>query len=109
VVLNLSHALVVDITGVITLGKIKDALALEGIRTIFTGVPEPAYKKMLSLGIVDGSEEAINLGDKLEAVEYAQALAHNDESCAHCIIHEHEILEDQHRIAEINKEGFFYQ
>lgn len=75
VVINLSHAQVVDITGVITLGKIKDSLAQQGVRTIFTGLPEPAYKKMLALGILDGSEEAINRGDKLEAVEYAQALA----------------------------------
>lgn len=106
VVINLSHAQVVDITGVITLGKIKDTLALQGVRTIFTGLPEPAYKKMLSLGIVDGSEEAINRGDKLEAVEYAQALAHNDEACAHQIIYEHMVMEDEHRIAEITEEGF---
>lgn len=106
VVINLSHAQVVDITGVITLGKIKDTLALQGVRTIFTGLPEPAYKKMLSLGIVDGSEEAINCGDKLEAVEYAQALAHNDEACAHQIIYEHMVMEDEHRIAEITEEGF---
>ena len=106
VVINLSHAQVVDITGVITLGKIKDTLALQGVRTIFTGLPEPAYKKMLSLGIVDGSEEAINRGDKLEAVEYAQALAHNDEACAHQIIYEHMVMEDEHRIAESTEEGF---
>ena len=106
VVINLSHAQVVDITGVITLGKIKDTLALQGVRTIFTGLPEPAYKKMLSLGIVDGSEEAIIRGDKLEAVEYAQALAHNDEACAHQIIYEHMVMEDEHRIAEITEEGF---
>lgn len=106
VVINLSHAQVVDITGVITLGKIKESLALQGVRTIFTGLPEPAYKKMLSLGIVDGSEEAINRGDKLEAVEYAQALAHNDEACAHQIIYEHMVMEDEHRIAEITEEGF---
>lgn len=106
VVINLSHAQVVDITGVITLGKIKDTLALQGVRTIFTGLPEPAYKKMLSLGIVDGSEEVINRGDKLEAVEYAQALAHNDEACAHQIIYEHMVMEDEHRIAEITEEGF---
>ena len=61
---------------------------------------------MLSLGIVDGSEEAINRGDKLEAVEYAQALAHNDEACAHQIIYEHMVMEDEHRIAEITEEGF---
>ena len=36
VVINLSHAQVVDITGVITLGKIKDSLAQQGVRTIFT-------------------------------------------------------------------------
>lgn len=106
VVINLSHAQVVDITGVITLGKIKETLALQGVRTIFTGLPEPAYKKMLSLGIVDGTEEAINRGDKLEAVEYAQALAHNDETCARQIICEHMVMEDEHRIAEITEEGF---
>lgn len=106
VVLNLSHAQVVDITGVITLGKIKDSLAQQGVRTIFTGLPEPAYKKMLALGILDGSEEAINRGDKLEAVEYAQALAHGDELCACQIIHEHIEMENAHRIAEITEEGF---
>ena len=106
VVLNLSHAQVVDITGVITLGKIKDSLAQQGIRTIFTGLPEPAYKKMLSLGILDGSEEAINRGDKLEAVEYAQALAHDDKFGACMIIHDHEEREDIHKIAEITEEGF---
>lgn len=107
VVINLSHAQVVDITGVITLGKIKDSLAQQGVRTIFTGLPEPAYKKMLALGILDGSEEAINRGDKLEAVEYAQALAHGDELCACQIIHEHIEMENAHRIAEITEEGFF--
>ena len=106
VVINLSHAQVVDITGVITLGKIKDSLAQQGVRTIFTGLPEPAYKKMLALGILDGSEEAINRGDKLEAVEYAQALAHGDELCACQIIHEHIEMENAHRIAEITEEGF---
>lgn len=106
VVINLSHAQVVDITGVITLGKIKDSLAQQGVRTIFTGLPEPAYKKMLALGILDGSEEAINRGDKLEAVEYAQALAHGDEICACQIIHDHIEMENAHRIAEITEEGF---
>lgn len=106
VVLNLSHAQVVDITGVITLGKIKDSLAQQGIRTIFTGLPEPAYKKMISLGILDGSEESINRGDKLEAIEYAQALAHGDEQCACLIMHEHDEREDLHRIAEITEGGF---
>lgn len=106
VVINLSHAQVVDITGVITLGKIKDSLAMQGVRTIFTGLPEPAYKKMLALGILDGSEETINRGDKLEAVEYAQALAHGDEQCACQIIRDHVKLEDEHRIAEITEEGF---
>ena len=47
-------------------------------------------KKMLSLGIVDGSEEKINRGNKLEAVEYAQAIAHGDEQCACMIIREHD-------------------
>ena len=96
VVINLSHAQVVDITGVITLGKIKDTLAQQGVRTIFTGLPESAYKKMLSLGILDGKEEAINMGDKLEAVEYAQALAHGDEKCACQIMYEHNIVEARH-------------
>lgn len=106
VIINLSHAQVVDITGVITLGKIKDALALEGVRTIFTGLPEAAYKKMLTLGILDGSEEEINRGDKLEAVEYAQAIAHGDACTQHEIIVEHHMREDAHIIAEITEEGF---
>ncbi len=93
VVINMSHAQVVDITGIVTLGKIKDTLAHQGVRTIFTGLSEPAYKKMISLGILDGSEEAINRGDKLEAVEYAQAIAHGDEQCACMIIHEHDDME----------------
>ena len=106
VIINLSHAQVVDITGVITLGKIKDTLALQGVRTIFTGLPEPAYKKMLTLGILDGSEEEINRGDKLEAVEYAQAIAHGDECTKKEIICEHNMRADAHRIAEITEEGF---
>ena len=108
VVLNMSHAQVVDITGIITLGKIKDSLALQGVRTIFTGLSEAAYKKMLALGIVDGSEEAINCGDKLEAVAYAQALAHNDEWGAHWIIYEQLQMNDEHRIAEITEEGLLF-
>ncbi len=93
VVINMSHAQVVDITGIVTLGKIKDTLAHQNVRTIFTGLSEPAYKKMIALGILDGSEEAINRGDKLEAVEYAQAIAHGDEQCACMIIHEHDDME----------------
>ncbi len=95
VVINMSHAQVVDITGVVTLGKIKDTLAHQGVRTIFTGLSEPAYKKMLSLEILDGSEEKINRGNKLEAVEYAQAIAHGDEECACMIIHEHDKMEEE--------------
>ena len=106
VVINMSHAQVVDITGIVTLGKIKDSLAQQGIRTIFTGLSETAYKKMLSLGILDGSEETINRGDKLEAVEYAQAIAHGDEQCACMLMHEYEKMADEHLIAEITEEGF---
>ena len=100
VVINMSHAQVVDITGVVTLGKIKDTLAHQGVRTIFTGLSEPAYKKMISLGILDGSEEKINRGGKLEAVEYAQAIAHGDEQCACMIIHEHDRMVEEEMIEE---------
>lgn len=100
VVINMSHAQVVDITGIVTLGKIKDTLARQGVRTIFTGLSEPAYKKMLSLGILDGSEEEINRGDKLEAVEYAQAIAHGDEECACMIIHEHDRMVEEKMLEE---------
>ena len=97
VVINMSHAQVVDITGVVTLGKIKETLAQQGVRTIFTGLSEPAYKKMISLGILDGSEEKINRGNKLEAVEYAQAIAHGDDQCACMIIREHDkMLEEEY-------------
>jgi hypothetical protein len=52
---------------------------------------------------LDGSEEKINRGNKLEAVEYAQAIAHGDEECACMIIHEHDKMEEeehayQHRL-----------
>ena len=79
------------------LGKIKETLAQQGVRTIFTGLSEPAYKKMISLGILDGSEEKINRGNKLEAVEYAQAIAHGDDQCACMIIREHDkMLEEEY-------------
>ncbi len=106
VVINVSHAQVIDITGIVTLGKIKDTLAQQGTRTIFTGLGEPGYHKMLSLGIIDGSERAINRGNKTEALLYAQALAHGDESTANLIMSEHYQLEDEHLIAEITAEGF---
>lgn len=90
VIINLSHAQVVDITGIIVLGQMKEHLAMHNTRIIFTGMGEETYKKMLKLGIVDGTEEVINKGDKLEAVEYAQALAHGDEACACQIMSEHD-------------------
>ncbi len=106
VVINVSHAQVIDITGIVTLGKIKDTLAQQGTRTIFTGLGEPGYRKMLSLGIIDGSERAINRGNKTEALQYAQALAHDDEATANMIMQEHDRREDEHLIAEITEEGF---
>ncbi len=106
VIINVSHAQVIDITGIVTLGKIKDTLAQQGTRTIFTGLGEPGYRKMISLGILDGSERAINRGNKAEALLYAQALAHGDESTAQMIMQEHDQLEDEHLIAEITEEGF---
>jgi len=98
VVINLSHAQVVDITGIIVLGQMKEHLAMHETRVIFTGMGEETYQKMLKLGILDGSEEVINKGDKLEAVEYAQALAHGDEACACQIMSEHDkmIAEEEH-------------
>ena len=106
VIINVSHAQVIDITGIVTLGKIKDTLAQQGIRTIFTGLGEPGYRKMLALGIIDGSEKAINRGNKHEALLYAQALAHGDESTAKWVMYEHDVREDEHLIAEITEEGF---
>jgi SulP family sulfate permease len=106
VLINVSHAQVIDITGIVTLGKIKDSLAQQGTRTIFTGLGEPGYRKMLSLGIIDGSERAINRGNKSEALLYAQALAHDDMDTANRIMREHDQLEDEHLIAEITEEGF---
>lgn len=106
VIINVSHAQVIDITGIVTLGKIKDSLAQQGIRTIFTGLGDPGYRKMLALGIIDGSEHAINRGNKHEALLYAQALAHNDEATAHWVMYEHDVREDEHLIAEITEEGF---
>lgn len=86
VVINLSHAQTVDITGVVVLGKLKETLALSGIRTIFTGLSEGAYRKMRALDILDGTEEQINIGDKLDAIHYAQLLAHGDsEEYAECL------------------------
>ncbi len=84
VVINLSHSQTVDITGVIVLGKLKDGLAINGIRTIFTGIPESAYKKMRALDILDGSEEEINLGNKREAIRYAQLIAHSEDGNIDC-------------------------
>lgn len=92
VVINLSHAQVVDITGIIVLGQMKEHLAMHDTDVIFTGMSEETYNKMLKLGIINGSEEVINKGDKLEAVEYAQALAHGDQACACQIMQEHELL-----------------
>ena len=106
VIINVSHAQVIDITGIVTLGKIKDTLAQQGIRTIFTGLGEPGYKKMMALGIIDGSEHAINRGSKHEALLYAQALAHDDEATAKWVMYEHNVREDEHLIAEITEEGF---
>ena len=106
VIINVSHAQVIDITGIVTLGKIKDTLAQQGVRTIFTGLGEPGYRKMLSLGIIDGSERAINRGNKSEALLYAQALAHDDEATAKLVMYEHDVREDEHLIAEITEEGF---
>ena len=55
---------------------------------------------MISLGILDGSEEKINRGNKLEAVEYAQAIAHGDEECACMIIHEHDKMIEEEMIED---------
>ena len=52
---------------------------------------------MISLSILDGSEEKINRGNKLEAIEYAQAIAHGDEQCACMIIHEHDKMLEEER------------
>lgn len=80
VVINMSHAQTVDITGVVVLGKLQETLALSRIRVVFTGLSEGAYRKMRVLDILDGTEEAVNLGDKREAVVYAQRLAAGDKS-----------------------------
>lgn len=75
VVINLMNAPVVDATGVLVLGNIKEAMNKAGIKLILTGLKENTYEKLLKLGILDGQEKEINLGRIADALKYAEQLS----------------------------------
>lgn len=74
VIINLMNAPVIDATGVVVLGKIKEVMDKSGIKLILTGLKEDTYEKLLKLEILDGTEKHINLGRIADAIKYAKSL-----------------------------------
>lgn len=72
VIINLMNAPVIDATGVIVLGKIKDTFERAGKRLILTGLKEDTFEKLLKLEILDTVEKEVNLGRIGDALTYAR-------------------------------------
>lgn len=74
VIINLMNAPVVDATGVIVLGKIKETFERANKKVILTGLKEDTYEKLIKLGIIDNGEEKVHLGRISDALAYARGL-----------------------------------
>ncbi|NLL17935.1 MAG: sodium-independent anion transporter [Clostridia bacterium] len=74
VIINLMNAPVIDATGVIILGKIKEMFERAGKKLILTGLKADTYEKLMKLDIVDPEEKEVNLGRIGDALVYAKGL-----------------------------------
>ncbi len=79
VVVNLMNAPMIDATGIVVLGKLKERMEKLGKKLILTGLKKRTYEKLLKLNILDGQEKEINMGRIAEAIAYAKELARSNE------------------------------
>lgn len=79
VVVNLMNAPMIDTTGIVVLGKLKERMEKLGKKLILTGLKKRTYEKLLKLNILDGQEKEINMGRIAEAIAYAKELARSNE------------------------------
>ena len=75
VLLNMHNTAIIDATGVVVLGRIKDKLKAKGKKLIIAGLREETFDQCCKMGFLDESDRELALGKIPEAVAYAKEYA----------------------------------
>lgn len=80
VLLNMHNTSIIDATGIVVLGRIKDRLKSKGKKLILTGMKEETFDQCCKMGFLDETDRGLALGNISEALEYAKELARTTEN-----------------------------